>query len=342
MIAISHPQLRPETGKQIVKYSQKNIDLLNLETNEFTTRPVRELLASLDYPNIELLISTISDDFLSDSLNGAMDASSRETVLTFNNLINKTSLVRIMDEILNRLENAWGQPVDIEFTALIDTNGDVRINLLQCRPLRLPRIPDSPTILPKAIDTQNVLFKSNWIISGGIVDSIRYVIFIDPAKYAEIESLDRKRSLGRVVGRLNDYFRGKEGKVMAVGPGRWGSSDIELGVNVSYADIDSVAVLAEMGQGRTGNEVELSYGTHFFQDLVEADITYLPVFPDKRTTEFNRRFFTQSPNILAKILPEYVDFEDLIRVIDVPSAYNGVYAHVIADAGTRRAVCYLK
>ncbi len=63
-------------------------------------------------------------------------------------------MVKIMDEILTRLEKAWGQPVDIEFTAIIDTNGEVRVNLLQCRPLRLPRIPDSPTILPENLDAQ--------------------------------------------------------------------------------------------------------------------------------------------------------------------------------------------
>jgi hypothetical protein len=31
-----------------------------------------------------------------------------------------------------------------------------------------------------------------------------------------------------------------------MGPGRWGSSSIELGVNVSYADINNTAVLVEM------------------------------------------------------------------------------------------------
>jgi len=55
--------------------------------------------------------------------------------------------------------------------------------------------------------------------------------------------MSMKKSVGRVVGKLNEYLRGKEGKVMAVGPGRWGSSNIDLGVNVSYADIDNMTVL---------------------------------------------------------------------------------------------------
>ncbi|MDD5037733.1 MAG: PEP/pyruvate-binding domain-containing protein, partial [Dehalococcoidales bacterium] len=342
MIAVSHPELRPEIGRQILKYSQKNIDLLDLEANEFTTLPVHDLLGNLDYPNIHLLVSTMSQDIVSDWPHGFFNISPENTILTFNNLVKNTDMVKIMDEILTRLEKAWGQPVDTEFTIVIDTDEKVRINLLQCRPLRLPRIPDSPTILPENLDARNVLFKTDRIISGGIVDSIRYVIYIDPSTYAELEPSIGKRSLGRVVGKLNEYFRGKDEKVIALGPGRWGSNNIDLGVNVSFADIDNITVLVEVSHISAGNEPELSYGTHFFQDLVEADIIYMPVFPDKHATEFNKRFFNQSPNILTKIFPEYSDFENVIRVIDVPSAYNGKYANVIADARTRKAICYLK
>jgi hypothetical protein len=342
MIAVSDPELRPEIGRQILKYSQKNVDLLDLEANEFTTYSLQEILATMDYPNLNYLISMMSEDFINDSFYSSTDTSIKNIILTFNNLIKQTDLVKIMDELLARLEKAWEQPVDIEFTAAIDKNGEVRVNLLQCRPLRLPRIPDSPVALPDNLDAQHVLFKTNRIISGGIIDSIRYIIYIDPVKYAEITSISVKRSIGRVVGKLNEYLRSKEGKVMAVGPGRWGSNNIDLGVNVSYADIDNIIVLVEVGRTGASGEPELSYGTHFFQDLVEADIIYLPVFPDKSATEFNNRFFTQSPNILTKILPEYNDFKDVIQVIDVPSAYDGMYANVIADPQTRKAVCFLK
>ncbi len=342
MLAVSHPELRPEIGRQIAKYSQKNIDLLDLEANEFATHPVREILTPMDYPNLSFFTSAISDDYVNDSLFGLSDASSQKIILTFNNLINQTDMVKTMDEILTVLEKTWQQPVDIEFTATIDADGAVKVNLLQCRPLRLPRTPDMPVALPEKLASPNILFKSNRIISGGIIDSIKYIIYIDPAKYARLDSASGKRDIGRVVGKINEYFRGKAAKIMAVGPGRWGSNNIDLGVNVNYADIDNFTVLVEVGRTHAGTEPELSYGTHFFQDLVEADIIYMPVFPDKRTAEFNSRFFTQSPNALVKILPEYAEFKDVIKVIDVPAAYKGAHAHVIADAQTRKAVCYLK
>jgi pyruvate, water dikinase len=342
MIAVSHPSLRPEVGKQIIKYSQKNVDLLDLKANEFATLPVREVLENSDYPNLNLLASTLSDGFVVDSPYSSRDTSAGNIVLTFNNLIKNTDLIKIMDEILTILEKAWKQPVDLEFTAMVERNRAVRVNLLQCRPLRLPRIPDSKTEMTKTVVGQHALFKSSRVLSGGFVDSIRYIIYVDPEKYAGMTSISKKMSVGRVVGKLNENLRGLETKVMAIGPGRWGSTNIDLGVNVSYADIDNISVLVEIGMVNAGNEPELSYGTHFFQDLVEADIIYMPVFPDRRAAGFNKRFFANSPNVLSKLLPEYSDFEDVVRVLDVPAASDGAYAHVAADILTRQAICYLE
>jgi hypothetical protein len=154
MIAVSHPELRPEIGDQVVKYSQKNIDVLDLEANDFITRPVREILSPMDYPELNYMISTLTDGMITDPLFLTTGGSSQNVVLTFNNLVKKTAIVKIMDELLSRLEKAWGQPVDTEFTASIDADGQVHINLLQCRPLRLPRIPDTPVALPERMAAQ--------------------------------------------------------------------------------------------------------------------------------------------------------------------------------------------
>jgi hypothetical protein len=342
MIAVSHPELRSEIGRQIQKYSQKNIDLIDLETNEFATYSVHDILEKLDYPNLHLLISTMSEEIMSDWPHGYFNISPEHIFLTFNTLVKKTNMVTIFDEILNRLETAWGQPIDTEFTVRIDKNDELRINLLQCRPLMLPRIPDSPTTIPENLNAQNVLFKTDKIISGGIVDSIRYIIYIDPNKYAELEALSGKRSIGRVVGKLNQYFRDREEKVMALGPGRWGSNNIDLGVNVKYSDIDNITVLVEVSYASAINEPDLSYGTHFSQDLVEANIIYMHIFPNKHSTQFNEHFFNKSPNLLTKILPEYQDYKNIVKVVDVSLTHKNTYAHLIADGRTRKAICYLK
>jgi pyruvate,water dikinase len=110
---------------------------------------------------------------------------------------------------------------------------------------------------------------------------------------------------------------------------------------VGYADIDGTAVLVEVAREESGHIPEVSYGTHFFQDLVESDILYLPIYPSEEACDFNSSFFSRSPNILKDLLPELRDFEGIVHVIDVPLATGGASAKVIADPQTRNAVCFL-
>lgn len=341
MIAVSHPQLRPEIGMEIAKYSQRMVDVLNLEANTFEVKPFAEIIGGNNYPALHLLTSEIADGYLRDWVATPLTGSGKDLILTFNNLVNRTKMVNIIGEILTKLEKAWGQPIDIEFTAYVDGKGNTRVNLLQCRSLRVPMPAGTEIKIPENLPKEQVLFRSNRAISAGVVSDIRYIVYIDPRKYAEVATFDEKRTLGRVTGKLNDHLRHKEGKVMAMGPGRWGSSNIELGVNASYSDIDGTAVLVEVARREGGHEPEVSYGTHFFQDLVEAEILYLPVYPDDKTADFNTEFFTNSPNILKDISPELSSFEEVVQVIDVKAAASGARAKVIADPQTRRAVCFL-
>jgi pyruvate,water dikinase len=151
-----------------------------------------------------------------------------------------------------------------------------------------------------------------------------------------------KKSLGRIVGRINDHPAVAAGRILMMGPGRWGSSNIELGVNVSYADINNTSVLVEMAREEAGQIPEVSYGTHFFLDLVEAQIIYLPVYPDDPEAEFNEGIFGELPNVLTDLIPEAERFREIIRVIDLPAATAGCFAKVVADPQTQRAICYLE
>jgi len=153
--------------------------------------------------------------------------------------------------------------------------------------------------------------------------------------------MELKRSVGRVVGRLNRHPRLVAGKFLMMGPGRWGSSNIGLGVNVSYADIDNTAVLVEIAREDSGHVPEVSYGTHFFQDLVEGQIIYLPVYPDDPETMFNSLFFEGSANILTDLLPETGELENVVHVIDVPKIADGAYARIVADPQSHSAICFL-
>jgi len=340
MIAVSHPQLRPEAGAKIAKYSQWEVDLIDLEDNAFTTRPLAEVLEGRDYPNLHLFVSLMKDGYPADPWTSRLETTQEDLVLTFNHLLAKTSFVRFIGEMLTRLEKAYGQPIDTEFTAAVYAEDRVRINLLQCRPMRLPGAAGRVQ-LPEGIPPEQIIFRSGRTISGGVTPPIRYLLYIDPVGYGAVGSLEVKKSLGRVVGRINEHPDVARGRILMMGPGRWGSSNINLGVNVSYADINNTTVLVEMAREEAGQAPEVSYGTHFFLDLVEAQIIYLPVYPNDPEAEFNREIFESLPNILTDLLPDAERFREVIRVFDLPAATGGLYAHVVADPQSQRAVCYL-
>jgi pyruvate,water dikinase len=77
---------------------------------------------------------------------------------------------------------------------------------------------------------------------------------------------------------------------------------------------------------------DLSFGTHFFQDLVEAGIRYLPLYPDDKDTIFKEKFFLTSENILPELLPEFAFQADTVRVIDIPKSTDGLVLKVLLNA----------
>jgi len=124
-----------------------------------------------------------------------------------------------------------------------------------------------------------------------------------------------------------------------MGPGRWGSrGDIKLGVNVTYSDINNTAVLIEIARKKGNYLPDLSFGTHFFQDLVEASIRYLPLYPDDEGIIFNERFLKKSHNILPDILPDYSFLYDTVHVIDVPKSTDGMILKIFMNADLDEAL----
>ena len=341
MIAVGKPQARPDTGERILKYSQHKIDLLDVKANALLTKSVTDIISD-DYPSIGMCFSVFKDGFVFDPpYKGDIIKSGNKIALTFNKLIIKTDFVKIMDEMLTNLESAYGHPVDTEFTAYMDYKGNVRINLLQCRPLRLPGMPGDREI-PREIEPKKVLFRANRVINGGYIEDIKYIVFVDPRGYGQINNLSLKKSIGRFIGLLNRHLSMRNEKFMLIGPGRWGSTNLELGINASYADINNTAVLVEVSWKESGFSPELSYGTHFFQDLVEDHIIYLPVYPDNPDSEYNNSFFTESANKLSEVIPGNEHLENIVKLIDLTESAAGQNLKVLADPESQRAVCYLE
>jgi len=341
MIALSHPQLRPETTvKAIRRYSQEYIDLIDLADNQFKTLPFRAVLGP-DYPSLRLMASIDKQDYLQSIVSLAMSAPTDRLVLTFDGLTKERKFVTLMRTALKRLEQVYERPVDVEFTVEVIANYpnvDYKLNLLQCRPLSTRAKADRVAI-PRNISDQDILFTSYKLIPDGRAEGVRYIIFVDPEVYYRIPDPTTKLELGRVIGRLNKRL--EQESFILIGPGRWGSANLDLGVRVTYADIFNTKVLVEMAVAQDGRVPELSYGTHFFQDLVEAGIHSLPLHLGEGDGRFHWQFFRDSPNVLADLVPGDAPLRDYIKVIDLAALPGNYRLNVFMDGANEEAVGYL-
>jgi len=340
MVALSHPLLRPEAGAdQIRKYSQRSVDLINMRTNTFETLSVADVLRG-DYPGIQLLASADRWDYLQPIYATAM-LDQVPLVLTFDQLLKNREFVALMRGVLRKLERHYGRPVDVEFTVEVTEERPYRfvLHLLQCRPLSSQEWGESMRI-PSDVPSRDVVFLARRLVPRGRVERIRYIVYVDPARYGRVPDYETRFELARVIGRLNKRLEGE--RFILMGPGRWGTSNVELGLKVTYADIYNTRALIEIAQSRTDDTLEVSYGTHFFQDLVESRIYPLPLYPNAPDTVFNRAFFDRTTNVLGNLLPADAQVAPFVKVIDVPTATGGRYLELVMDGEQDEALAYLK
>lgn len=342
ILALSHPQLRPEVdAKKIRKYSQHSVDLIDLDANAMKTLPVQDVIAD-DYPGLRYLASVDKGDYLSPMLSRVEAEDPDKIVLTFDALTKDSRFVDVMKSTLQKLERYYKWPVDIEFTVEIDPKypkPEYTVHILQCRTLT-SREWAGDVRIPRNIPQQDLVFVADKLIPQGIVSGVRFVVYVDPEAYNRAPSYVTKLELARVVGRLNKRL--EDESFILIGPGRWGSSNLDLGVKVTYADIYNAKVLVEVPLTKEGSTAEASYGTHFFQDLVEAGIFPLPITPGEGKAWLNTEWLLHSPNLLGELLPADAVYARYIRVIDVPRVTGGRHLEIVMNGEKEKGIAYLK
>ncbi len=327
------PGLRVNTTiDEVIRYSPRSVDVINLETNSFETVELRELLRShgTEFPAFENVFSVLKDDVLHKPVKLLVDTARDNLVADLGGLIGSTPFVQHVGNILRILEAALGTPVDIEFA-----HDGRDFYLLQCRPQSFAA-EDAPAPIPKDVLEEDTLFAAHRYVSNGRVPDITHVVYVNPESYAGLRNRSDLVAVGEAVGKLNKLLPKRQ--FILMGPGRWGSrGDIRLGVNVGYSDINNTAMLIEIAR-QTGDYLpDLSFGTHFFQDLVESAIRYLPLYPDADST-LNLRLLHASPNLLGAMLPEYAHLADCIRVVDIPGASGGRVLRVLMNSDLDEAI----
>jgi Pyruvate phosphate dikinase, AMP/ATP-binding domain len=341
LVALSHPLLQPgDSPEEIRRYSQQYVDLIDLEDNQFKTLPIQEAL-DLSYPILRYIAQVDEGGYLSPIRSRIIDKYPQDLVITYDELFRRTSLADRMRTILKLLAEHYRGPVDTEFTIHISNpealHPQVDIILLQCRPQSHLR--ESKAEYPQNLNSADILFTTQRVVPEGSIEGIRYIIFVPPESYYAIESSQERSALRESICDLNTQL--SDQIFICLGPGRWGSTNPDLGVNVGYSDIYNTKALVEISGGGTGLAPEPSFGTHFFQDLVEANIYPLAIYLDDENVHFNRKFFYETPNQLTKFLPGREHLEKYLRLIDVETIRPSHTVTLIMDDEKSKAVAFL-
>ncbi len=334
LIAPGQPNLKANVSiNEIIRYAPQKADAINLRTKEFETIDIRELMQEHgnDYPGINRVISIFEHNNVRKPVGVNLDYTKADLIVTFDGLVKDTNFVSLIHRILKELQAALATPVDIEFAS----DGKY-LYLLQCRPQSYSKF-DAPSPIPEDIPEDRLLFSANRYVSNGTVPEITHIVYVTPDSYNALHEKKDMEAVGKAVGKLNKVLPKR--KFILMGPGRWGSrGDIKLGVSVTYSDINNTCVLVEIARKKGNYVPDLSFGTHFFQDLVEAGIRYLPLYPDDSHQVFKEEVLLNAPNQLVEFLPEYRFLEDVVKVVDINSIKPGNCLRILMNADAEKAV----
>ena len=130
---------------------------------------------------------------------------------------------------------------------------------------------------------------------------------------------------------------------MIMGPGRWGTESPSLGIPVNFAEIKNVSIIGEIAEMHEGLIPDVSLGSHFFNDLVELNMLYFAIHPQKNGNALKRRVIQERfVNSITKLVPEAENYKEIVKVVDLRhgNGDNNIYIHMnsIAQLG----ICYLK
>ncbi len=335
IVALDEPMKLPLKGyEDIRRFSQKDVDLVNIGDNELQSQSLFRLIQE----GIDLNVGRygVLDHEAINRLRERGKPAQDLWLLTFEHLLTKTDFPERMQTLLKTLEKAYQYPVDIEFTVNRTAEGADKINLLQCRPLQTKGLKKRVSI-PKKIAEDKVFFRaSGGFMGGNTALPIKRIIWIDGKHYTQL-SLSDKHEVARLIGRLNRRIKDREQQpTLLLGPGRWGTSTPSLGVPVKFSEINNMAAIGEVAFVECDLMPELSFGSHFFQDLVEADIFYLALFPDIFPCTLNSDWLYQCSNLLEAMMPNSSRFKPVVKVIDVKQ----LNLLLLADVVAQQLVCY--
>jgi hypothetical protein len=335
IVALDAPLTKPYSKQEDIKrFSQNEVDILNLKDNAFQTVPAEELITDSIEPYLDLIATR--DIAASEYMQSLGRKAKDSWIVTFDHLLENTDFAKTMENMLKKLEQVYRYPVDIEFTVNFSISGKPQINLLQCRPFQT-KGHYSRVELPEKINKSKILLQQEANFMGGSVyQAISRIVYIDPQEYAKL-NISEKHEVARLTGKLNRQI-GKRDKMPTIllGPGRWGTTTPAMGVPVTFSEINNITAIGEIAYFDGSLIPDLSFGTHFFQDMVEMDIFYMAIYPEKDDVIFNTAWMKKQPNILEHLMPDDTRFGNVVHVYDV----RAKDLRLMSDIVTQKMICF--
>ncbi|MHB1346780.1 MAG: PEP/pyruvate-binding domain-containing protein [Candidatus Humimicrobiaceae bacterium] len=329
--SLNKPLLTPLTDTLSKnQYSQHKVDVLDLDKNTFLTVDLSELLHKLpDWYKRKM----IEHDYQTEKFLKEQGRTEEVVFSTCENLVKMEIFIDTMRQLLSVIQKEYNYPVDIEFTCNFTEQEEFLINLLQCRPLQVAG--SGAKVAIPTIEDENVFFElSGGTMGGAVIRHIDIVIMVDPEGYFKFP-YNKKYNIARIIGKINQYFKNKRKTIMLLSPGRIGTTSPELGLPVSFAEISNISIICEVSYKDAGYMPELSFGSHFFHDLVETGIFYASIFEDNNTLRFNNNFLDNSENALQKICDNCNEALNIVRVCDMSDQELYLYSDIMSG----RTVC---
>jgi hypothetical protein len=330
LVALNAPSRRPESNfDEVCEYSQHRVDYLDLAENRVTSGYFLDLAKEERGIPLETVASRDESALATHGVSNY--------VLTFDKLLSNTPFVQDMRDMLATIEDAYQNPVDIEFTATFLDDDRYKINLLQCRPLQVQGVAGISLPKVEATDTDRIVEAHGAIIGPSRIVRLDRFIYVVPKLYGQLP-LTQRYEVARLLGRINQAGARDPGTVMLLGPGRWGTSSPELGIPVHFGEISRVAVLCEIVTMRENLIPDVSLGTHFLNELVEMNILYMALFPQQQRNYLDEGFFLDAPNRLLDLVPGASQWQDMVRVVETKEVLaRDRAALLLADAEEQQA-----
>lgn len=313
------------------KFSQRQVDVLDFSENKLTTKPLETVIKKMTDWQKKLVLSRDSD---AEYMLSQRRQFRKVYFADCQGLVERNDFVRMMRKVLKMLETEYERPVDVEFAVKSTGEGTWKVNLLQCRPLQTAA--SENVVIPEGIDGELLFDVRRTSMRRSKKEKLDIIVWVDPQAYYEYPYA-KKPDVGRMISQINQYYEEEDKKLMLLVPGRIGTSSPELGVPVVYADISQFIAICEVAYSKAGYRPELSYGSHMFQDLVEADVYYGAINENSKTRLYQPELLDRFPDVFLKIWMDEKELAGIIKVFDVSDSGTCL----LLDAKDGRAVCRL-